>query len=281
MTTTTAPTTVTPTARVTGIHLLRSEWIKLWSLRSTYWTLPITAVVFLGVVTLLSFALRGQDAADAAQFGIGYVPFQAAVQTAMTPLLVLGALNVAGEYSTGQIRSSILAAPRRLSVLWSKGAVLIGVTLVVTAVLVGAAVAINAAVTNGTQIALDFGEAEAQRIVVGNVLYLTTITAFAFALGGLLRHPAAAMATVLGLLLVVENIVSGVSMVWRPMQAIAPFLPGQAGSRVIQPDSQIASLNEANTYGIHLGPWEGYAVLVGWVILALTFAALRLRTRDA
>ena len=165
--------------------------------------------------------------------------------------------------------------------LWIKGALLAVVTLVVSAVLTAVGAGVSLAVTAGSDVHLELGNHETQRILVGSVLYLVTITLFAFALGGLLRNPAVALATVLGLLLLVENIVSGVSIVWHPLQRIAPFLPGQAGSRITASQTQIDMLNQQNVYGIHLTAWEGYGILVAWVVVILVFAAVRLRSTDA
>ena len=97
-------------------HLWRSEWVKFWSLRSTYWTLAATSVVFLGVIALVSLAQRSQHMENAAGLDATLIPFVAAVQIATIPLLVLGALIVTGEYSTGQIRSTFTAVPAYLQV---------------------------------------------------------------------------------------------------------------------------------------------------------------------
>ncbi len=266
---------------VTLPRVWRSEWIKFWTLRSTYWTLSATAVVFLGVIALVSLATRSLKAADTGGIDVSLIPFSAAVQIATIPLLVLGALIVTGEYSTGQIRSTLTAVPSRLPVLWIKGALLAAVTFVVSAVLVAVGAGVALAVTAGSAVHLDLGNHETLRILIGSVLFLVTITLFAFALGALLRHPAVALATVLGLLLLVENIVSGVSIVWHPLQRIAPFFPGSAGSRITSSQAQIDRLNQQNVYGIHLTAWEGYGILVAWVVVILVFAAVRLRSTDA
>ncbi|HEY0118765.1 MAG TPA: ABC transporter permease subunit [Cellulomonas sp.] len=279
MSATTAPHAATPHLTLPG--LWRSEWIKFWTLRSTYWTLAATAVVFLGVIALVSLAIRSLNPADAGNLDTSLVPFSAAVQIATIPLLVLGALIITGEYSTGQIRSTFTAVPTRLRVLWTKGALLAVVTAVVSAVLVAVGAGISLAVTTGSKVHLDLHSHETLRILGGSVLYLVTITLFAFALGGLLRHPAVALATVLGLLLLVENIVAGVGLVWHPLQRISPFLPGSAGSRITASQGQIDMLNQQNVYGIHLTAWEGYGLLVAWVVVILAFAAVRLRSTDA
>ncbi|MBO9567802.1 MAG: ABC transporter permease, partial [Cellulomonas iranensis] len=111
--------TRTPAARVSFPRVVRSEWIKLWSVRSTYWTIGIT----LAVLVLLAWAM----AAAFSFAGFNGEPGSAAiVYNVLAPgqifgaltLVVVAALVVTGEYGTGQIRSTLTAVPRRLPVLW-------------------------------------------------------------------------------------------------------------------------------------------------------------------
>ena len=130
LTTPAAPTTraARPAYRVTGRHVLRSEWTKLWSLRSTWITLGL-GLVFLVAFGLISAAryksnissgqpldedFAGATALNLSLFGTNF---------AQLALGVLGVLVTAGEYSTGMIRSTLTGVPRRLPVLWSKSAV--------------------------------------------------------------------------------------------------------------------------------------------------------------
>ncbi|MGN8246878.1 ABC transporter permease subunit [Cellulomonas soli] len=289
MSTTTAPATgahavvaAAPTrTRVTFGHLLKAEWIKFWTLRSTFWTLASTAVVFLGLVTLVGLAMRSLGAAEAGADAteLPFVPLMAATQTSSLAVVVLGVLIITGEYTTGMIRSSLSAAPKRLPVLWAKAAVLGAVTFVVTAVLVGVGAGITSALFSGAEATFDLGDAETQRMLFGTTLFLTTIALFAFAIGALLRHSAAALATVFGLLLVVENAIALIP--WQPLQYVTPFLPYSSGIKVTYSSSMIEMANDMNTRGLDLGVWASYGVLVGWVVILLTAAAIRLRTRDA
>jgi ABC-2 type transport system permease protein len=281
----TSPAPAAPAAdspvHLTPSRVLRSEWIKFWSLRSSYWTLGITAVVFVGVVALMTWAMRSTigDGTTAAEVSV--IPFTVGMNIAMIPLLVLGALTITGEYATGQIRSSLTAVPARLPVLVGKAIVLSVVVLAVTTAVVAAGLGAFSAVASGSSLSLDLSDPEIRRILGGTVLYLSTIMLFSYAVGALLRHSAAALAVVLGLLLLVEQIVQVVGFVWKPMQAIGPFLPGSAGSRLTTTQSGIDSLNAANAYDIHLSAWQGYGILVAWVVVVMVAAAVRLRTKDA
>lgn len=270
--------------RLTPVHVLRSEWVKFWTVRSTYWTLALTAVVFIGLVTLVSFGLRASNA-SAAEIGsdrMALLPLTAGAQLALIPLAVLGVLTVTSEYSTGMIRASLTAVPTRLPVLWAKAVVVGVVTLVLTAVTVLTSALLASLILHSKGGSLDASDPQVQRIVLGTALYLTTTTLFAFALGALLRHSAAALGVVLTLLLVIESALTVLAqVVWKWLQHITPFLPSSAGSRLTMTEEQIASANDANLYHVHLSAWQGYGVLVVWVVVILVFAAIRLRSRDA
>lgn len=126
--TTTAPATVAPAYRVTPYRVLRSEWHKLWTLRSTWINLAATAVLTLGMGAGISAAYDGSG-----EGGLDTVVFVLlGTQFATINLAVLGILATAGEYSTGQIRATMTAVPRRLPVLWSKAAVLAAVAFVLS-----------------------------------------------------------------------------------------------------------------------------------------------------
>ncbi len=267
-----APTA--PAARVTFGHLVRAEWIKFWSVRSTIWTLSLMAVAMIALVSLISMVLRSQGEGGNET---GLMPFLIAVNFASLALVVLGILTITGEYSTGMIRASVAAEPRRTPVLWSKLAVLGGITLVISALTVAVAALIQTAIL-GSSLALDLGSPEVLRPLAGNALYLTGIALFAFAWGALLRHSAAAMATVFGLLLVVETAVNAIP--WHPLTYIRPFLPSSAGSRITMTDETIASVNSMSE-GIQLNAWQGYGVLVAWIVVLLALAAVLLKRRDA
>ncbi len=114
-------------------------------------------------------------------------------------------------------------------------------------------------------------------MLLGAPLYLATIGLFAFAVGALLRHSAGALAVVLGMLLVVENVFA--ALPFRFFELISPFLPSTAGTRVLS-GAQSVSMNVGATTP-HLTPWEGYGVLVAWVVVLATSAVILLRRRDA
>lgn len=108
--------------------------------------------------------------------------------------------------------------------------------------------------------------------------YLVAISLLAFALGALLRHSAGALTAVIALLLVVENVLMLVPV--RAIQVISPFLPSTAGRRVLFDEEMISAIDAANG-GAHLTAWQGFGVLLAWVVALLGLAAVLVRRGDA
>lgn len=271
------PTAPPSRHRVTFAHLIRSEWLKLWSVRSTIWTLSITAVVLVGMVLLFTLALV--NAPEEAQLGepTALDAFQVNVYLGPLAVAVLGALTITGEYTTGMIRSSLAAAPRRLPVLWSKGAVLAVVVFVTTALSIALAALLQTAIFGSQIDAVDWSDTQTLRALTGYALYNAAISLLAFGLGALMRHSAAAIATVLGTLLVLPILFSAIP--WEPLQKATPFLPNVAGGQITQTDAQIEAMSTPDV--VTLSAWGGFGVLLGYVAVVLIAAAVLLKRRDA
>ena len=289
---TTATTTRTSHAgatqyRVTFPHVLRSEWIKFWTLRSTIWTIGSTVVVMAGISWLAVYftaqAAYGGNASSentAQMIAVLKDPSTVLAGTGMAQLAiaVLGVLVITGEYSTGMIRSTLTAVPKRLPALWAKAIVLTAVTAVTAAVSVAASWAVTLPTLHAHDAAINLSDSETQRILLGGVLYLVAIALLAFAIGALLRHSAAALATVLGLLLVVENVFRAIPATF--FRNVSPFLPSTAGQQITSTQASIDTARAASTATV-LDPWQGYGVMVLWVVVLVAVAAVLLRRRDA
>lgn len=264
-------------------RILASEWIKAWTLRATYWTVGLTVVLMTGVTGLLAWAGTSTTEPAPGQPGVVVEVGDAAslltagAFLAQVVLVVLGVLLITGEYRRGMVRSTMAAVPRRLPVLWAKATVLALVTLVTGAVAVVTSALVSAPFYDGLDLTLDLTSAETLRILGGLPLYLTGIALYGFALAALLRSSAAALAIVLGQLLVLETLIANIPV--RAFEVVAPFLPGIAGQRLILDSESLAAM-DAMSDTVHLTPWQGYAVLLAWVAVLLTAAAVRLRKRD-
>ncbi len=261
--------------KVTGRRVLRSEWAKFWSLRSSWITLGVALLLLIAIGAIAAATYSPDAPADNGPPGRGS-GVSDAISVALTgstfaslAIGVLGVLISAGEYSTGMIRSTLAAVPRRLPVLWSKSAVF-GVTAFVLAT-VGALAAfqLGAIGLDGEKIALSLGDDGVLRSLVGAGLYLGLVGVFGVALGALVRSTAGGIAILVGLLLILSGLTSLLPNSWE--DTISPYLPGNAGS------AMYALHESANS----LSPGAGLAVFAGWVALALAGAAYRLVRTDA
>ncbi|MGI5460275.1 ABC transporter permease [Streptomyces sp. CA-249302] len=261
--------------KVTARRVLRSEWAKFWSLRSSWITLTVAVVLLIafGAIAAATYspdatATNGppgprsgdQDAVSLALLGATF---------ASLAVGVLGVLLSAGEYTTGMIRSTLAAVPRRLPVLWSKAAVIGPIALVLTTLAALAAFQLGTLGLDGEKIALSLGDDGVLRSLAGAGVYLGLVAVFGVALGMLLRSSAGAIAVLVGVLLILPGLAS--LLPDSLYDSINPYFPSNAGSAI---------------YALHqssdaLSPGAGLAVFAGWVALALAGAAVRLRRTDA
>ena len=174
---------------------------------------------------------------------------------------------VAGEYSTGMIRSTLAAVPQRLPVLWGKAIVFGGVTLVSMLVAALAAFFGGQAIL-GTQ-GVSLFDTGVLRAVVGAAVYLTGVGLLGLALGALLRGTAAAIGALFGGMLVVPGLFPLLPSSWN--DTVGPYLPSHAGE---------SFMSVTPSAGM-LGPWAGLAVFAGYIVAALAAAAILLKRRDA
>jgi ABC-type transport system involved in multi-copper enzyme maturation permease subunit len=259
--------------RVTQGRVARSEWTKLWSLRSTRWSLlaAVTAMLALGPIIAAvqmgrwnSLSAHDRSILDSIDLGVG------GYHLAQLAIGVLGVLVISGEYSTGMIRSSLMAVPKRLPVLWAKLGVFSAVTFVL---MLGATLAsffaVQAIVTSH-HVDHSLGDPHALRAVVGTALFLTVLGALGLGLGALLRNTAGGIAAYVALLFVLPGITALLPA--STGDAITPYLPLNAGTTV-------ATSTFDNSH--HLSTWGGFAVFCGYTAAIVAIAAVRLARRDA
>ncbi|MEV6445520.1 ABC transporter permease [Amycolatopsis sp. NPDC051716] len=277
MSTVTAPSTDVerPAYRVTGPRVLRSEWAKLWSLRSTWITLG------LGLAFLITFGLiaAAQYTPQPAGSGAGMEREFANATTvslslfgltfAQLALGVLGVLVTAGEYSTGMIRSTLAAVPSRLPVLWAKAAVFGVVALVLGVIGVFVTFLIAGGLVSGTPAAVTLADAGVVRSLLGAGLYLGLVGVLGAALGALLRSVAGGISVLVAVLMLIPGLMSLLPASWQ--DDVGPYLPSNAGQ------SMYALTHDSSS----LSPAAGLLVFLGWTALALAGAAYRLRRTDA
>lgn len=271
---------------VTFGGVLRSEWIKLRSLRSTFWCAVIIVVLDVALSPLLLAVLpAGQLPSGRALTSL--VISAIATGTGLTSLVaaVLGALTITGEFGTGMIRSTFAAVPKRLPALAAKAIVLTLLLFVVAvvAVALSTAVVLAQAAGRGLHLTLD---APFWVALVADAGYLALIGLMAVALGAIIRNTAGGIATLVGIVFVIPTIVNTVAalaqITW--VQNVGEFLPSTAGSRMYSYPTGSgldAAVRPTTSGAILLEPWQGLLVLLGWIVVLWIVASVLVRRRDA
>jgi ABC-2 type transport system permease protein len=268
----TGPDHRAPFRASTFADVLRSEWTKFRSVRSTFWALTVTVVLGIALGAVISAAAAHSYAKFSVSQKLSWDPTGvsgAGMAFAQLAIAVLGVLCISSEYSSGMIRTSLIAVPKRGRVLAAKSLVFAGVTFVVGEVTTFAAFVVGQAVISGHAPHAALGDPGVARAVVGGGLYLAALAVLSVAAGTLLRHPAAAIACMMTVVLVLPLIAEALPDSWR--NPVTEFWPTQAGS-------QITSVyHSAHT----LQPWPGLGVMCLFVTIVYAIAWTLLDRRDA
>jgi len=253
---------------VTQVRVIRSEWVKLRALRSTWSCMLIAVMLIVGVGAVfaggkpyrVSAAHPAAAAVSVSLFGI------------LVAQLVIGALGVlvfSGEYGTGMIRASLAAVPSRLPVLWAKLIVLAGLVLPVTLVAALADFFVATAIQSARGAsAISLTDPGVLRTVAGAALYLSVAAVIGLALGALFRKTAAGLSAFAAVFFVAPIVLPHLP---QAVAGIAPYLPSSAGG----------SLWGQPLVAHPLSPWTGFALLCGYAVVLVGLAAWQLRRRDA
>jgi hypothetical protein len=181
---------------------------------------------------------------------------------------VLGVLLITGEYTTGMIRSTMTAVPKRLPVLWGKTGVYALVALGITVPAALIAFFAGQAILSGQHIQIAFSHAGVPFAVLGAAIYLTLTGLFAMGLGAITRNTAAGIAAFAAIMFVVPPLVT--VLPWSIANSITPYLPSNAGQAIMTIG------HHANT----LSPGAGLAVFAAYAAAAVATAAILLARRD-
>jgi len=275
----TAPTTLVRPGHPTHgsfAGLMRGEWIKLLSLRSTWWTLASTVVL----MTLVSFAAAMSLDAMAADPLMapaiadlhGAEVISGGFQIGMLTIAVLGALFITGEYSTGMIRSTFAAVPTRLPVLAAKAVALVVLTTVVTAVGVTLSYLVTMPQLAGYDLVPALDDPGTWRVLAGTAYFLVAAALFTLGIGTLLRSTAGTVTVALAVLLLLPGVLSFISLDW--VETLVGYLPLPASSAFL-------TAGDTDVRGVALTAGEGIAVIAAYAVVPMVAAAVALRRRDA
>jgi hypothetical protein len=253
--------------------VLRSEFTRFWSLRSAVWTLLAAVVLMIGLGALFSAVTARQyrtfSRAERAAFNPVTTSLNGVI-FAVVAFGVLGVLLTGGEYSTGMIRSPLAAVPRRLPVLGGKLAVFAGSIFPVWLAASFLSFVPGQALLSSHRLGVPVTAHDALGSVTGAALYLTVAGLIGLALGALLRHTAAGIATLAAVFFVLPLLATLLPA--SISDHLAPYLPPDAGGvlwggAAFVPDA--------------LSPWTGFALLCGYAVIVIGAGAWRLRGSDA
>ncbi|WP_395640179.1 ABC transporter permease subunit [Pseudolysinimonas sp.] len=276
-------------ARLSFGGILRSEWIKLVSLRSTVWCYVILVLLTVGLSALLA-GLSGVGVPAEDMGSLSYESQQstwlqtAAVGTNFAQLViaVLGAMVITGEYGTGMIRSTFAAVPGRIAALVGKIVVFGVVTFLVSfaSLVVSAVLTVPLLGANGFDI--DVADGNVWLGLVGAAGFVTLIGLMALGIGTIIRNTAGAIAAALGLLLVLPTVLqifAAVTQIEWLFDAVA-FLPSSAGAALTSYPTAPIEYPAGMFVPLTLEPLQALLVLVAWAAAPVILGAVLLKRRD-
>jgi hypothetical protein len=253
-------------------RVMRSEWTKLFSVRSTGWTLLALIAATIGLGILASWGTNHgwsqMDAASRARFD-PVATSMSGLSLGQLAIAVLGVMVISSEYSTGGIRVTLTAVPQRMLVLAAKAVVFTAVSLVI-----GIATAFGAFYAGQPWFAqrgigAAISDPGVLRAVIGGGLYVAASGLFGLAMGVLLRRTAGAVTAAVALLLVLPPLTNVLPGDWG--DAVVRYFTSNAGQ-------QISYIHQSGNY---LSPWVGFGVYCLWWVVPLAFGAWLMQRRDA
>jgi hypothetical protein len=246
---------------------VRSEWGKLWSVRSTRWSLLGALALAVGHVLIITLSATASHANGIEVRAVSpmAVATISVMNVALSALIVPAALSIAGEYATGSIRSTLQWVPRRGRMLVSKAAVVVPVLFACGVVVGTLGAGIAKAVLGELAVGVAGGEAARQLAALGGYVALVGVTTVG--LGAVVRSVAGTIASTIALLWVVPQVLSGLGI--EVAARIADYFPGGAGMALLGAE------------GMPYGPAAAAALLVAWASAALVAGRASLLRRDA
>jgi hypothetical protein len=266
----TSPRHAAPTAQPHLVDVLRSEWCKFRSVRSTSWTMVaavVSNIVIAGLAAVLiapNLSTQDQATTDSIRLSL------AGLHLSQIAVGVLGALIVTSEYGTGLIRTTFAAVPQRRVVLLAKTLVFTAAALVVGVSSCFVAYVVFEASLTGEELSASLGDPGVPRAIVGGGLYLVVLGLLGLGLGVIIRSSAGTIATLFGLMFVPSILIDLLPGSWQ--ETVGPYLPMNAGNQIF-----IAVDRDPNS----LGPWTGFAVFALYGVVAMVIGFVVIGRRDA
>jgi ABC-type transport system involved in multi-copper enzyme maturation permease subunit len=253
---------------VTLRRAIVSEWVKFRTLRSTIAVLGASVLGILAIAMIVAYNTRHLTANLQPDDHVASSTLQGYY---LGQLLIgaLGVLFVTGEYSTGMIRSTLAAVPKRLPVLWAKLIVFVTVTAISMIIVCLVAFLAAQGFISKYRTGYSLADPGVLRVVIGTGVYLTLIGVLGAMIGWIVRSTPGSLVAYIAVILVVPVLFGNVLGSWG--KHVAQFLPSNAGG------SFVSTIRESPS----LAPWAGLGVLVVWVVAGVAVAAIQLRRRNA
>jgi len=276
--------TETTAHRTTQWRVLKSEWIKLLTLRSTWITLIAIVAVIIGFGVLSALVASGSVTPSSSNGGgppteaMRRNPLNTVMSGANLAVLivaVLGSILGAREFASGLIRTTFSAVPRRLPVLWAKLLVFIVVLLPIVLAAIIAVFFLGMSILASADAAtVSWSDEGVARSVIGLGCYIVGLGVIGLALGTLLRGTAASIGVVIGAVIFIPALAT--ALLPASWDEVLKYLPSNAGAAFTT-----AGQGAGQSSGAMLDPGVGAAVFLGWIILATICAAWVIKRRDA
>lgn len=256
--------------------VVRGEWIKLLSLRSTWWALTSTAALMTLASVAYAMSLNAMAEDPLTAPGIeqmhGAEIVASGFHFGMLTIAVLGALLITGEYATGMIRSTFAAVPTRLPVLAAKALTLVVLAAAVALVSVTLSYLVTMPQLSQYDLVPALDDPGTWRVFGGSVYCLISAALFSLGVGTLLRSTAASLTAALTVLLLLPGILSFIHLDW--VETIVSYLPLPASSALL-------TTGAVETQGAYLSTQASLIVMAAYAVVPLAAAAVTLPRRDA
>jgi len=264
-----------PSGRAGLIGTLRSEFTKIRSVRSTYWTLLVLLLISIGIGAAISAGVASHwsqtSPADRATFDATGTSLAGLYFLGELVIVVLGAMVITSEYSTGMIRTSLTAMPRRGVLYSAKGMVFTGIALITALVAAFIAFLLGQALLASTHANATLSQPNVLRAVIGSALYVTLCGLFAYGVGAILRHTAGAITVLVALLFVIPILSNLLPSAWR--NDVDRWLPSSAGTAI----SSTRAMPDQHLFS----PWTQFSVFAIYTAVVLIAGFILFRKRDA
>jgi ABC-type transport system involved in multi-copper enzyme maturation permease subunit len=261
-----------PARRALLPHVMRSEWTKLRSVRSTVWSLFATFGITVGLGAVFSWSYVNRYNQQSLTDRLTFDPTSRSLSGLFLDQLaigVLGVLVISREYGTGLIRTTFTAVPQRRTVLAAKVAVFGAVSLIVSMLSVFVAFLVGQAILHSKNVGVSLGDPSVLRAVLGAGIYLTVIALLGLGIATIVRRTAGAIAVLVGLVLVFPLLTQALPSPWN--HDIAKYLPSELG------DALFSVRHSAN----HFSPGAALGVFAIWLIVTYVIATVLITRRDA